>query len=78
MRTRNGLNCLSRDLKRRDSLLPRHGRKRIQEGLKRVAGFEVIEQRAHENACADEDRCAAHDLGVGMNDTSLFVTRLRT
>jgi hypothetical protein len=54
-------------------LLPAHGRKIVEKLRKRIASFEVIEQRLKRHTCADEHRRAAHDLGVAAHNGLLLV-----
>ena len=51
----------------RDSLLARHGGKRRQELVQRVACFKVVEQILDGDPSPDEDGCAAEDFGIAMH-----------
>src|SRR6185295_10725910 len=70
-RTRTGDHALAGELKSSNGLLSSDGRKLSQEFIKRVAAFEVVEQRLHRHASPNEDRGAAEDLGVTMNHRQL-------
>lgn len=55
-----------------DDLLTLHRREGIEEILDGLAPFEVINKVLERNTRTDKDRCAAHDLRVGVNDAFEF------
>jgi hypothetical protein len=59
---------LADEFKRRDDLLSRHGRKRLQELVQRISGFKIVEEVLHRNARADKDGRAALDVRIAIND----------
>lgn len=60
--------CLGRLLQEADGLLALDAGKVLQKVVQRVAGFQVVEQRSHGHAGADEDRRTAEDLGVAVEN----------
>ena len=55
-------------LENSDCLHARDGWELLQEHVKRVAFFEVVEQVLDGHACAGENRCAALDIGVNDDE----------
>ena len=66
MRTvRQGFAC---QLKRRNGLLARHTRKRVEERLQRIAGCEIVDQILERHTSTDKYGFAAKDFWVAVND----------
>ena len=66
MRTvRQGFAC---QLQRRNRLLTRHTRKRVEKRLQRVAGCEIVDQSLQWHTSTDEYRFAAENFRVAVND----------
>ena len=49
-----------------------HAWETFEEIVNRIAGLQVIEQALHRNACANEHRCAAKDIRIGLDDGLCF------
>src|SRR5712692_1890496 len=58
---------LAGKFERRDGLLARHRRKRLQEIVKRISGFKIVEKVLHGNARADKNGLAALDVRIAVN-----------
>ena len=58
---------LAGKFERRDGLLSRHRRKRLQELVKRISGFKIVEKVLHGNARADKNGLAALDVRIAVN-----------
>lgn len=56
----------------RDGLLAFNGRERIEEIFDGLAAFQIVHEVLERDARADEDRRAAHDLRVGVNNAFQF------
>jgi len=59
---------LAGDFEDSDGLRARHGWEGVEELIEAVARLKVIEQVLDGHARAHEDRHAAHDFGVAVND----------
>src|SRR5882757_3407249 len=70
--TRIGYQVGFRLLQRRDGNLGCDGREILEKRDQRVTAFDVVDQRLHGNARADEHRRAAQDIRIGVNDGRLF------
>src|SRR3972149_8302383 len=63
-RTRTSQQRSAREVESGDRLVAPHGWELTQELVERIAAFEIVEQRLHRHARADEDGRAAKNLGV--------------
>jgi hypothetical protein len=65
---RTGSQEVSGEFKRRDHLVPLHGREIVEELIQRISGGQVVEEILYRHAGSPEDWRTPEDLGIDLHD----------